>query len=320
MIPPLRTINDLPVELLTRILEYFEDDLNSLKTFSLISRPFLFICRKYLFATLRLNSLGSSFNHQCDTWISLLNHSPDLLSSLRILELGPPIFRLHSRDPIACSRHWVQTMERRVPSIHDQRMQTIMKHALNPQTVIIRFEFQDWKHFSPTFQESIIELIQRETVSSLSLDDVVDFPMVELSRCRHLRELSLISFNACESADSPGLPGDEVTEGSKGYLESLTLFASDQCIKTMINALSSPQSLLDLTELRRLSINSTGSDGRFAMNNIPLVARCITTLELRVGGQNGMYPLMIHYPFLHQNGLYQKIGSFFSKWVITYAA
>jgi hypothetical protein len=164
-----------------------------------------------------------------------------------------------------------------------------MQHALYPQSLILIFEFQTWKNFSPTFQESIIELIQRETVSSLSLEDVVDFPMVALSGCRHLRELSLISSNICESVEGPELSEDEVSGGSKGYLESLTLFlSSDQCIESLISVLSSPQSLLNLTKLRRLSMNSTGLDGQFAMKNIPLIARCITTLELRVGGKNGM--------------------------------
>ena len=292
---PVRTINDLPTELLARILEYFQDDLSSLKTFSLISRPFLSICRKRLFSTLRLNSLGSSFNYQCDRWISLLNHSTDFVASLRILELGPAVFRHHIRDKVY-SDHWIQIVDQRVPSIHDSRVQTIIRHALNPQTLILRFEFQAWKNFSPTFQDTVIELIQRRTVSSLSLEDVVDFPMVALSGCRYLRELSLISFHISESIEGPGSSEDEVLEETKGYLESLTLFASDQYVENLINVLSLPRSLLDLTKLRRLSINLTGSDGRLAMKNIPLVARGITTLELRIGGQYGMYPLTIYYP------------------------
>ena len=285
---PARTINDLPTELLARILEYFQDDLSSIKAFSLISRPFLSICRKHLFSTIRLNSLGSSFNYQCDRWMSLLNHSTEFVVSLRILELGPAVFRYHTRDKVY-SDHWIQIVDRRVPSIHDSRVQTIIRHALNPQTLILRFEFQTWKNFSLTFQDTVIELIQRGTVSSLSLEDVVDFPMVALSGCRYLRELSLISFHISESVEGPGSSsGNEALQESRGYLESLTLFASDQYVESLINVLSHPQSLLDLTKLRRLSINLTGSDGRLAMKHIPLVARGITTLELRTGGQNGM--------------------------------
>lgn len=289
---PTLTINDLPTEVLTRILEYFENDLSSLKTFSLVSRPFLSICRKRLFSTLRLNSLGFSFNHKCDEWMSLLNRSTDFITSLQILELGPAVFRFHTRDKVY-SDHWIQVIDQKVPSIHDSRVQTIIRHALNPQTVILRFEFQAWKDFSLTFQEVVTELIQRKTVSSLSLEDVVDFPMVALSGCRYLRELSLISFNICESAEDSGLSLDEVLEGSKSYLESLTLFASDQCVKNLISVLSSSRSTLDLTRLRRLSINSTGSDGLFAMKKIPLIARGITTLELRVGGQSGTFSFTI---------------------------
>jgi hypothetical protein len=226
------------------------------------------------------------------------------VASLQILELGPAVFRFHTHDKVY-SDHWIQIIDQKVPSIHDSRVQTIIRHALNPQILILRFEFQTWKHFSQTFQDAVTELIQRKTVSSLSLEDVIDFPMVALSRSRYLRELSLISFNICESAEGPGVSDseDEVLERSKGYLESLTLFASDQCIESLINVLSSSRSLLDLTRLQRLSINSTGSDGRLAMKKIPLIARCITTLELRVGGQNGMYSLTFYFIFFKTTGI-----------------
>ena len=178
-------------------------------------------------------------------------------------------------------------MDQRVPSIHDS-VQSIIRHALNPQILILRFEFQSWKKFSPTFQDTVTELIQRGTVSSLSLEEV-DFPIVALSGCRYLRELSLISFHIFEPLEGLGSSEDEALEESKGYLESLTLFASDQYVKNLINVLSFPRSLLDLTKLRRLSINLTGSDGRLAIKNIPLVARGITTLKLRIDCQSCKY-------------------------------
>ena len=292
---PARTINDLPTEILARILEYFQDDLSSLKTFSLISRPFLSLCRKHLFSTLRLNSFGSSFDHNCDRWISLLSHSTDFVASLRILELGPALPHYEICDNVF-SDHWIRIVAQKVPSIHDSRVQTIIRHALNPQTLILRFEIQAWTNFSPTFQDTVIELIQRGTVSSLSLEEIEDFPIVALSGCRYLRELSLISFHISESVECPGSSGDEALEESKGYLESLTLFQSDQYVKNLIKVLSFPRSLLDLTKLRRLSINLTGSDGRLAIKNIPLVARGISILELRIVGQKGMYPSTIYYP------------------------
>ena len=227
--------------------------------------------------------------------MSLLNHSPDFVESLRILELGPAVFRYQTRDKVY-SDHWIQIVDQRVPSIHDSRVQTIIRHALYPQTLILRFEFQSWKNFLPIFQDTFTELIQRGTVSSLSLEDVVDFPMEALTGCRYLRELSLISLHILEPVEGSESSEDEALEESKGYLESLMLYASDQYVKNLINVLSFPRSLLDLTKLRRLSINLTGSDGRLAIKNIPLVARGITTLELRISGQNGKYLLTIYYP------------------------
>lgn len=78
--------------------------------------------------------------------------------------------------------------------------------------------------------------------------------MVTLSACQHL----LIS--SCPGSHNVTL---------KKVIWNHSPLASDQCIENMINFLSSPQSLLNLTNLRRLSINSTASDGRFCDEKNP---------------------------------------------------
>ncbi|KAF8150157.1 hypothetical protein B0H34DRAFT_732807 [Crassisporium funariophilum] len=289
------TINDLPLELITQIIGHYRTDRDSLKAFSLVSRAFLSICRMYLFDRLRINSIDPSFSFRCALWSDLSTRSPEILSHLRVLELGPPIFRLRARDPLLSSDHWSAVMERGVPSIHDTRIQSIMDGAVNAHSVTLRFEFQNWHSFSPAFQRVVINLIQRESVSSLSLEDVVDFPMHALSNCRYLKHLSLIQVNDSGHLDlgqypiSYHVPGDFPVASSKGWLESLTLFASDGCVDSFVRNLSDPGSILDLTRLKRLSVNATGTDGRVALSKVPLIAQSITTLELRVSDGKGKY-------------------------------
>ena len=139
---------------------------------------------------------------------------PFFVASFRILELGPAVFRYHTRNKVY-SDHWIQIVDQRVPSIHDS-VQSIIRHPLNPQILILRFEFQSWKKFLPTFQDTVTELIQRGTVSSISLEEV-DFLIVALSGCRYLRGLSLISFHIFEPLEGPGSSEDEALEESKGY-------------------------------------------------------------------------------------------------------
>ncbi|KDR68561.1 hypothetical protein GALMADRAFT_146218 [Galerina marginata CBS 339.88] len=279
------SLDQLPLELVTLIVDTFRDDREFLKTISLVSRPFLNACRTHLFTTLRIHSLNPSFNYKCSAWSKFLRTSSALLPYLRVLELGPPIFRLRARNPALCSKHWTATLRRGLPSIHDDRIEFIMAGATNVHTVTLRFEFQSWRNFSLSFQRTVINLVRRESVSSISIEDAVDFPLHALGICRRLRDLSLISVNRREQLNIEEGPIDRQGHARRGHLQSLTLFASDECVEHLVRILTSPRSTLDLSRLQMLSVNTTGTDGRNALKRIPASARSITTLELRLSDQ-----------------------------------
>lgn len=296
-------LNDLPVEILCMILGHYRQDKQQLKQFSLISRPLLFVCRRYFFNVLRISQPNPYFHRSTRAWRRLFKRSPHIRIYIRTMEVGPPIFRLLAKHPESCSDHWRGILKSGIPSIGSDSMCQIMASAYNAENVTLRFEFQPWDNYSAYFQETIANVVQRRALTSLNLEDSLDFPLELLSASSSLRELSLVSANFSEHTPSrdesttalafPDSSEDEQDETThkdvqKGRLESLLLFSSDDVVKQLVK-LSKPSTGLDLSGLKRLSINMTGSDGRNALKLIPRVAKSIETLELRLGLNYGGY-------------------------------
>lgn len=283
----------LPIEIIILIVDEFQDNLDALKTVSLVSRSFLSASRLHLFRILRMNDIHSSFDYKRHFWSKLVQHSPNILSNIRKLELGPPIFRLHARDPLnkTVSLHWATVMANSIPSIHNDNIQFLMENTSCVEELTLRFEFQSWKRFSPSFQETVEKMLARGTLISLNIEDILDFPPHILRRCSRLRHLSLIAVNVAAEPDIKDGTESIAVVGQERltYLESLTLILSDEGLNTLIQSLSSPTSCLDITRLQRLSLNIIGTDGRNALRMIPRSASSITRLELRVCDNKGMY-------------------------------
>ncbi|PPR00108.1 hypothetical protein CVT24_008964 [Panaeolus cyanescens] len=290
-------INDLPVEILCMILDYHRGDTKQLKQFSLISKPLLFVCRRYLFLGMRIMEPIPSINRSTRSWRRILKRSPYIRSYIRTMELGPPIFRLLAKHHEKYSQHWTEVLTSRTPSIDSDIMCQIMASVHGVEKVTLRFEFQSWDNYSSHFKETVALVVQRRSVTCLNLEDSVDFPLELLSSSSSLRELSLVSVNLSDQAssrDSSPTPvsisdPSEVEKGEsaeafgqRGRIESLLLFNSDDAVKQLVH-LSRPSTGLDLSGLKRLSVNMTGVDGRNALKLIPTVARSIETLELRMG-------------------------------------
>jgi len=277
----------LPLELLSLVVDFLRDDKESLKSMSLASRTFLSLCRAQLFHTIRLNSLKPSFDAKCASWAALLDKSTEVLSFLRTLELGPSISCLHDRDWVLYDRHWDHVQSKGVPSIHTGLVQLLLLSAVNAQSITLRFEYQLWKSFSNFFKQALTNFLCCKSITVLSLEDLVGFPLDILGSCRHLEDLSLVSITTPEPFDARiALPVNPDPK-FKSYLTSLTLFNSEDCVEPLIQALSHPRSNLCLSLLQRLSVNLTGSDGVVAMRKLPPIMQSISTLELRTDGVHG---------------------------------
>lgn len=285
------SFQDLPLELIHLVVDHFYDDTRSLKPISLVSRLCLAACRTHLFKILRMNTLNPSFNYKCTFWKAFLGRSSAVLPYIKELELGPPVFQLRARDLNMCAKHWADVMGSGLPSIHNECVELILLGAIHVQKVTLRFEYQSWLNFSPSFQRAIVDLIGRTSLSSLSIEDIVAFPIGILSSCRRLCDLSLISVESSPSECDPIQWPNSVNLKKnirKGHLQSLTLFASDGCITSLERVLSAPDSGLAVSNLQRLAVNMTGSDGQLALMELSHSATSITTLELRLSDHNGM--------------------------------
>ncbi|PPQ80283.1 hypothetical protein CVT25_003680 [Psilocybe cyanescens] len=314
------SFRDLPLELVTIIVDHFYDDTKSLNLISLVSRPCLAACRTHLFKIIRMNTLNPSFNYKCAFWSAFLKRSSAVLPYVRELELGPPVFQLCARDFTMGSSHWVDVVDSGLPSIHNECVELILSGATNVHRVALRFEYQSWKNFSPSFQRAVVDLIRRDSVSSLTIEDIVAFPIQILSHCRRLRDLSLFCVDSTPDEFNPMQPPRSVDlkDVPKGCLQSLTLFESDSCITSLERVLSAPESYLAASNLQRLSVNMTGSDGQLALMELSNSARSITTLELRykycdLTGFTSLRTLFISISYYSCYRPLQALALFFTK-------
>lgn len=288
---------DIPLEILFIILRNFRGDPRTLKTLALVSRPFLLIARGFLFARIKLATLNPHFSRHASRLARLFSHEPALCYSIRELELGPAVLRMSS-DPVSAfhTSHWAAVHGQRLPSIHDYRVQFIMENAVNVRSLTLRFEYQDWHNLSPAFQDSVTRLVTRDSIVTLRIEDVINFPLHIISKSRSIRHLSL-GFVAQHPAPLTRAAWDQNNWTTQSHgsthrvtslkntgthypskLASLTLFESDDCVPALLQH-------LDLTKLRRLSVNATGFDGRAALKEITEVAQHLDTLEVRLSNQ-----------------------------------
>jgi len=277
------SLDTVPLEIASTIAWELRHDFRSLKALSLVSSTFLSLTRTYLFAKVRITSLNPSFNRRRDRLFRLFRTYPDALSHIHTLELGPPILRM-GPNPISNfqSAHWDAVHRRQQPSIDDPRIQYILDGAVCLRSLTLRFEYQDWNNFSPAFQQSIRNLIVRDSVTSLRIEDVVNFPFHILSDCRHLKHLALAYVAQNTTAAPDVMLGYRRPVLKQGSLRSLTLFESDGCVETLVSLLNDPRSSIGIKHLKHLTINMTGTDGRSALEIIPRMSPVIEVLEVRV--------------------------------------
>ncbi|KAF9533999.1 hypothetical protein CPB83DRAFT_844926 [Crepidotus variabilis] len=319
------TFNDLPQELLSLIVDELLDTKANLKTLSTVSRSFLSLCRLHLFSTLRFNGLNPSFDYKCRALSDIIKRDKSILLNVRVLEIGPPVFRLRERAPNLLSEHWGKMLRSGLPSIHDDRIRQIIEGARNVQSITLRFEHQSWLKFSTPFRNTILNAIRRSAVSFLSLEDISDFPIHALRACSGLHDLSLICINSV-SANSEG-ETDEVPE-SQTFLHGLTLYLSDECAGPLMRSLLATSSALSPVHLQRLSTSATCNTLWLTLQEMPTITRSITSLELRIDRQEGygggygkcnlndfpsLRSLLVSTPYIRQKRSIYHLQHFFEK-------
>ncbi|KAF8175844.1 hypothetical protein BJ912DRAFT_1064119 [Pholiota molesta] len=272
------SINTLPQELISLIMDYLSDDRESLKAASLISPIFLPTCQNHLFKRLCMSSFNPVFDYQCSAWADILRRSSDVLQYVKILEIGPPLLRSRSRSFWSTRLLGDTPSEDTLhPSINDPRLESILAGIIHPQSVTLRFQHSQWRNISLSLQKVISRLISQELLTTLSLEDVNDFPLEVLQDCRNLLHLSLIAVRPLH----PEIIVENGPSSNTGFLDTLTLMSTDQCIEALIATLSASRSRLCLSRLRTISINIGLENGPDILQKISRAASTITSITLR---------------------------------------
>ncbi|KAF9475966.1 hypothetical protein BDN70DRAFT_935458 [Pholiota conissans] len=273
------SVNALPSELISLIVEYLEKDRESLKSAALVSPSFLPVCRSYLFKQLCISSFNPVFDYQCSAWSDIVQRSAEVLQYIRILEIGPPLPQARSLWSTYAAHQNMPVGIR--PSINDPRLKSIVSGIKRPRSATFRFQLSQWQSILPGMRTAIRSLISQEMLTSLSIEDVNDFPLNILRDCKNLLHLTLISVHPSPSA-SRRSTSDVRHRGQgtiAGYLQTLTLMTSDKCIEDFVYVLASS---LGLRRLRKLAINMGHMNSANVLHDLSRASPNLRSVTLRL--------------------------------------
>ncbi|KJA19688.1 hypothetical protein HYPSUDRAFT_167981 [Hypholoma sublateritium FD-334 SS-4] len=173
----METALTLPFDILACIIDTLNTgrDTATLKALALTCKFMLPLCRRHLFSTIRLlNSTPTTPKR--NSLAPFLSGSPEIVRCLRKL-----VCAVDSRVPTT-SQHIIDILD------------VLRSHASSLQSMSIRSlrdEWFDWSLLQEPMRLLLISLIQLPTVTRLHLNFLHNFPLVALSLCSSLNDLSI---------------------------------------------------------------------------------------------------------------------------------
>lgn len=241
----------LPQELEDLIIQYLSHDLVSLRASSLVCHRFTYTSRKYLFNTIVLNfSTYGDPQSAPARFMELLISSPYICDFVRNLSVvdsrykigGPTHLRFDTILPIC------------LPLLQGLRSIAVESNALTSLM---------WTAMSQDVQLALEETFRSPSLISISFYRMLDLPLALLSRPPSLQNLSLrlVTFRkedmGKERENCAHDVGSTQETRKPPRLTSLLLMLSDPIFNFFATWITSQESLLDISGIRRLSVTMT---------------------------------------------------------------
>ena len=232
---PMASYSDLPLEIIEEIIDALQDDLPTLQTCSQICSSLPPLCRKYIFRSIDLNRHSPAIGHHPGPPIGTIE------SFTRLLDNNPGL------------SDYVQNLSYTI--FPGDIADTDVLRVLGRLHRLRCFRLSGWKvHYwntmPPPFQSVLWRLIW--SVPRLELLGFCNFPMIALSHCLNLVDLSLTRMGslAVESYD-------EDPSASVRSIPQLRSFAvrfqcSDDSMRLLLP-------VLDFSNVQKLTVNIESS-------------------------------------------------------------
>ena len=209
----------LPLELVGRIIdnvaEYDNNHINnfsSIKSFALVCHCFLPLCRKYIFASVILNTRRLSSTATSDDLNHLLSNSPHLAVYIRKLD-----YIVDEEEFVPERFAWLLPMFKKLVKL--QKLSIC--YSRSGQSVF--GSKLDW--MSSSERKVLLPLLHLPTLTSISLSSIRNFPLADFASCVNLKKLRIHSLE-CSTPNSVG-KFSEALSPTPVMLERLTIDAGN---------------------------------------------------------------------------------------------
>ena len=214
----------LPLELVERIIddvaEYDDnhiDKFSSIKACALVCHYFLPLCRKYIFASVILNTAQRLSPPTSDDLNHLLSNSPHLAVYIRKLD-----YNVDKEEFVAERFIWLLPMFKKLIKL--QKLSIISMRSGSGKL--------DW--MSSSERNVLLPLLHLPTLTSISLSSIRNFPFADLANCVNLKKLR-IQYLECSTPNGAG-KFLEALSPTPVMLERLTIEAGIDPVQHLCHA------------------------------------------------------------------------------------
>jgi hypothetical protein len=230
-------VPNIPQDVIDLIIDELPNDRDALKQCSLVAPTFLAESQKHLFAVVRLDQ-----DTQCYKLLAVLRNNP---------RLATYILHLTISDQYSFVRR------------EGENLALVLELLTSLQSLSLHYV--SWHHLYAGPRSAVLELLRLPSLTSLSCCGLYDFPLDYLGGLNQLKRLSLWFMDSSWVRDLSERNLNSLSCSQKGQLETLSL-GTHSCLsgRLVLGILTEPKSLLGITNLRKLSIET------FSVNVIDL--------------------------------------------------
>ena len=280
----------LPFDIFTLIIDIAgeNEDTHLLKVLALVSYSFLQICRKYLFATIKLEN--PSWSSSKRGFVKLLQSRPDLVKFIRKLtykfchDLISTRYSQSFDDECFLLSSLLPNFLRSIPRLNRLKI-TIPKTNLDSH---------DWKKMDSSLTSALLHLMHLPTINRIDLIGIENFPLSSLITCINLRRLNIASLPMRhahdEDDDSFEIFQSEVMPKLREFHTSRS---SVQTRKLLRAKMQDGRPAFNLMNLRRLSLCADESEDKSDFPYLLRNAKSLKVLQLHSrGSMAGLHDIL----------------------------
>ena len=279
----------LPFDIFTLIIDIAgeNEDTDLLKVLALVSRSFLQICSKHIFATIYLKVATWSSSKR--GFVKLLESRPDVIKYFRKLT-----YNLGDDDDLMATRYDRSFDDEGflLPSILPNCLRSI-PHLNCLKIIVPRSKLwysNDWKKMDSSLTSALLHLIHLPTINHIHLMGIENFPLSSLFACVNLLRLKIV-FLSMEHEDDDDSFEIVQSEAMPKLRKFHTSGSSVQTRKLLRARMQDGRPAFNPMNLRQLSLDASKFEDRSDFPYLLQNAKLLEELRLRSRQNNGIMGL-----------------------------